>query len=228
MTFSICIPLYNGIEYISDTLNSVKSQSFSDWECLIGINGHGKDGGDVYKKLIEILSKLNDDRFKVYIFEDIKNAPLTINKLVELSKSDWIAHLDADDIWESNKLEEQYKIIHSENVDIIGTWCQYFQEKMTIPKLPSKFIDSAFWYYINPLIHSSVVIKKNLAHYTTQFVCYDLDCWLRHFKDGKKFYVVDQILVKHRVYSNSHFNASGGQDPRIVRLKYLKDKYTSV
>lgn len=226
---SICIPLYNGIDFLSETLDSVKNQTFVDFEILIGINGHGEDGGEVYLKAKKIVSSLLlDEKCRIFVFGDLKSAPLTINRLVSLSKYDWIAHLDADDIWKPEKLQKQVEIILKGSVDVIGTHCQYFGEREIIPKLPSHFIDPAFWYYINPLIHSSVVIRKELAEYSTRFVCYDLDNWLRLFKMNKVFYNVPEILVLHRVYSGSHFNASNNQDPRIVRIKYLKDKYTSL
>lgn len=224
---SVCIPLYNGIEFLEETLNSVINQTFKDWECLIGINGHGKDGGDIYPKAKEIVEKFNDNRIRILVF-DLKSAPLTINKLVEESKYEWIAHLDADDKWKEDKLQKQVEIIKNNEIDVIGTHCQYFGDKDIIPKLPSGYIDPAFYFYMNPLIHSSVVIRKSLANYTTQFVCYDLDLWLRLFKQDKKIYNISELLTYHRVYTNSYFNASGGQDPRIVRMKYLKDKYTSI
>ena len=36
----IIIPLYNGVEYLDECINSVKNQTLTNWEILIGINGH--------------------------------------------------------------------------------------------------------------------------------------------------------------------------------------------
>ena len=44
---SVIIPLYNGVEYLEECVRSVIAQTFTDWEILIGINGHGYDGGEV-------------------------------------------------------------------------------------------------------------------------------------------------------------------------------------
>jgi teichuronic acid biosynthesis glycosyltransferase TuaG len=226
---SICIPLFNGLEYLYETLISVKNQTFTEFEILIGINGHGKDSGEIFIKVKKIVADLSlDEKCQIFVFEDLKSAPLTINRLVSLSKYEWIAHLDSDDIWKPKKLEKQVEIISKGKVDVIGTHCQYFGEREDIPRLPSGFIDSAFWYYINPLIHSSVIIRKEFAEYSTRFVCYDLDNWLKLFNLNKVFYNVPEILVFHRVYSGSYFNASNDQDPRIVRIKHLKNKYISL
>ena len=37
---TILIPIYNGIEYLEESIESVKKQTFKDWELIIGINGH--------------------------------------------------------------------------------------------------------------------------------------------------------------------------------------------
>jgi glycosyltransferase involved in cell wall biosynthesis len=44
---SILIPLYNGIEFLKECIDSVIAQTYGDWEAIIVINGHGDDGGDV-------------------------------------------------------------------------------------------------------------------------------------------------------------------------------------
>ena len=44
---TVLVPLYNGIEFLEECLTSVKGQFFTDWTCIIGVNGHGDDGGDV-------------------------------------------------------------------------------------------------------------------------------------------------------------------------------------
>jgi glycosyltransferase involved in cell wall biosynthesis len=48
-SISVLIRLYNGVEYLSDSLKSVLDQTFTDWELLIGVNGHGANGGDKYR-----------------------------------------------------------------------------------------------------------------------------------------------------------------------------------
>ncbi len=46
---SILIPIYNGIEFIDDSVQSVLNQTYTNWELIIGINGH-PENSDVYKK----------------------------------------------------------------------------------------------------------------------------------------------------------------------------------
>ena len=48
---SILMPVYNGIEYIDESVKSVISQTFKDWELLIGVNGHSIDFGEMSQVL---------------------------------------------------------------------------------------------------------------------------------------------------------------------------------
>ena len=53
---SILMPIYNGIQFIEESVSSIKCQTYKDWELIIGINGHEKNS-DVYN-----IAKKYDDR----------------------------------------------------------------------------------------------------------------------------------------------------------------------
>jgi glycosyltransferase involved in cell wall biosynthesis len=109
---TILIPLYNGIEYLPETINSVISQTYTDWRMLIGINGHGDNGGEVALQVEQLVK--SEPRIQVIIQPvDINNKPKSLNNLVSFVKTEWVAILDADDLWLPTKLEEQISIICS-------------------------------------------------------------------------------------------------------------------
>ena len=62
---SILIPIYNGIEFIHESVESVINQTYTDWELIIGINGHPQNS-DIYKKAKEYENK--SDKIKVFDF----------------------------------------------------------------------------------------------------------------------------------------------------------------
>ena len=65
---SILIPLYNGIEFLEETLDSVVSQTHTTWEVIVGINGH-PNGSDVEKLAVKLLEKYHEfdiNKYKVY------------------------------------------------------------------------------------------------------------------------------------------------------------------
>jgi glycosyltransferase involved in cell wall biosynthesis len=224
-TVTIVIPLYNGIEYLEECLESIKTQIFSRWTCLIGVNGHGVDGGAVFQQAQAIVNGLEDSRFLVKNLPNVKGAPAAINALVALAETEWIAHIDADDKWEPMKLQCQNRIVEEyPNVDVIGTFCAYFGEWTGGPRIQGGFVPPDEFMKMNPMVHSSILIRKELAFYTDEFVTYDYDCWIRCLMAGKNFFNVPLSLTWHRVYTNSHFNASGTQKPELVREKYFNRK----
>jgi len=219
---TVLVPLYNGIEFLEECLLSVRSQIFTDWTCIIGVNGHGPGGGPVMTRAISIIGSLEDQRFKVVNLPHVKGAPEAINALVEMSTTEWVAHLDADDKWHPMKLHCQISSLRETPADILGTLTIYFGEFTGSPQTANGYIPDELFHSMNPMAHSSILIRRELAHYTNEFVTYDYDCWLRNLMAGKKFYNVPLQLMYHRIHTASHFNAAGGgQRPDLVRQKYF-------
>ena len=52
---TVFIPLYNGVEFLKESLSSVVNQTYEKWEVIIGVNGHGI-GSDVEKQAIDIMN----------------------------------------------------------------------------------------------------------------------------------------------------------------------------
>jgi len=115
--FSVIIPLYNKDNYIKDALNSVISQSFSDFEVII-INDGSTD-----KSLINA-SEIEDNRV-IIINQSNAGAPTARNNGISLAKSKYIALLDADDYWHQNHLLELKKLI--EIFPGAGLFCNNYQ-----------------------------------------------------------------------------------------------------
>lgn len=100
---SVVIPLYNKENYIGSTIENVLNQSFQDFEIVIVDDGSTDNS-------FAIANSFNDSRIRLL---QQKNAGPSAarNKGVELSESNFIALLDADDVWKKNHLEELYNSI---------------------------------------------------------------------------------------------------------------------
>jgi glycosyltransferase involved in cell wall biosynthesis len=96
---SIVIPAYNAELTILDTIKSVQKQTFSDWELII-INDGSTD------KTLEIVSAIKDSRIEVFSYEN-KGLSVARNRGISRATADFIAFLDADDLWTPDKLELQ-------------------------------------------------------------------------------------------------------------------------
>lgn len=213
---SILMPIYNGIEFIDESVSSIVRQIYDNWELLIAVNGHPPDS-DVYK-IAKKYEKTNN-KIRVFDFYDTKGKSNTLNNMLPFCKYDYIALLDVDDIWYDNKLQIQSQLLHS--FDVIGTRCIYFGDTPgIIPDIPTGNISSFNFKLMNPIINSSSIIRKNLCYWNDNGI-EDYDLWLRLRQQNHTFYNFDEILVKHRIHENSAFNSKGNH----LKVKELLENF---
>jgi teichuronic acid biosynthesis glycosyltransferase TuaG len=126
---SILMPIYNGGEFMKESIPSILYQSFTQWELIIGINGHAPSS-TLYK---EACLWSDDSRIKVYDMST-KGKSDTLNEMLSYCSYDWVALLDVDDKWLPKKLESQIPFM--KDYDVIGTHCQYFGGLTNRPVIP--------------------------------------------------------------------------------------------
>jgi hypothetical protein len=132
-----------------------------------------------------------------------------------------IALLDVDDIWHHKKLEIQKNYLL--DWDVVGSQCIYFGDLNNIrPNIPMGDITSHNFILGNPIINSSVIIKKELCLWVENGI-EDYELWLTLRKQGKRFYNCPDIIVKHRIHPTSAFNT---QDHSKLITKLI-DNYRS-
>ena len=211
---SILMPIYNGIEFLEQSLPTILYQTYKNWELIIGINGHPPNS-EVYK----IAKKYESDKIRVYDLKNIKGKSCSLNEMLKYTKYDWIALLDVDDKWSPKNLESQIKFIN--NYDVIGTMCKYFGDLHITPRLPVYNISQFNFLQVNPIINSSVLLRKELCFWDKNHDgVEDYDLWLRLWRQGKKFYNIPAIQVLHRIHKQSAFNAQGNN----LKVNSLKKK----
>lgn len=105
MRFSIVIPLYNKAQYIENAVNSVLSQTFTDYELVIVDDGSKDNSADIAEKAIAGKSNCK------LIRQENAGVSVARNNGVVVSQGDYLCFLDADDWWEPAFLEEMSKFI---------------------------------------------------------------------------------------------------------------------
>jgi glycosyltransferase involved in cell wall biosynthesis len=212
---SILMPIYNGIEFIEQSVNSIKNQKYSNWELIIGINGHPKDS-EVY----QIAKKYENEKIKIYEIFNTKGKSEALNEMLKFTNYNWIALLDVDDIWLPNKLQSQIQYI--DKFDIIGTKCRYFGDSNVYLQIPTGDISKFNFLQVNPIINSSVLLKKKLCWWDKNHDgVEDYDLWLKLWRQKKTFYNVNSVEVLHRIHEQSAFNAQGNN----LKVNDLLQKY---
>ena len=110
---SVITASYNSELYIEEAINSVINQTFTNWELII-IDDASTDA------TIEIINHFTQQNSNIKLIKNAINqgAAVSRNKGIEQAKGDYIAFLDADDLWKSQKLEKQLAFMQAENCDV--------------------------------------------------------------------------------------------------------------
>ena len=108
---SIITPSFNSEKFISATLQSVQNQTHKNWEMII-VDDCSQD------KTVAIIESFieNDPRIQLYKLEENSGAGIARNTAIKTAKGDYIAFLDADDLWKPEKLQKQLVFMQTNNL----------------------------------------------------------------------------------------------------------------
>lgn len=197
---SVIIPMYNAERYIENTINSVLNQTEKNFE-IICVDDCSKDG------TVEIVKKLQEKDNRIILIQNETNLKVsqTRNNGIKNAKSNWIALLDADDMWEPDYLQKVLQKRDETQGKLICTSCKYMDNDGKI--LDSEFIIKPEITYKmllkqNTILCSSVFIQKKLLTKTPFYaddVHEDYVCWLTILKEIGKAYGVQEPLMIYRL-----------------------------
>lgn len=118
---SVIIPVYNGEKTIQQTLESVFNQTFTDFELII-IDDGSQDS------TLEVINGIRDPRLKVFSYPNA-GVSESRNRGLELATGEYIAFLDADDLWTPDKLEAQLKALQENpKAAVAYSWSDWIDE----------------------------------------------------------------------------------------------------
>ncbi len=125
---SICIPIYNGANYLKDCLNSISDQTYKDFE-LIAVDDNSEDSG------LSILSEYKNRFEKIKIYKNHKNLGLVQNwnKCISLCEGDWIKFVFQDDYMHPNCIERMMAATESDSL-LISCGRKFIFENKNDPK----------------------------------------------------------------------------------------------
>jgi len=201
---SVITPNYNNSKYISKTIESVLSQTYQNWEMII-IDDCSNDGS--YEIALEYSKK--DSRICVYCMNNNKGSAACRNKAIELSKGEYLAFLDSDDLWLPEKLEKQLLFMEKNNCDFSFTEYEHINEYGKTIGKKAKIIKELT--YQKLLFHCftgclTVMYKQDLNNkiYSPDILnCNDYALFLKVLKNIKNGMGFAECLAKYRICSNS-------------------------
>jgi len=229
MKVSVLMPVYNGELYIKDTINSVLQQTYINFEFLI-INDGSTDRTE------EIILSFDDKRIKYLRNENNLGLVATLNNGIEMVETEFLARMDADDLWHPLKLEKQIRLLDSRpEVGLCGTSIHKFGafEGDFIFPIDNEGLKVGFLFYCC-MSHPSVVFRmsflKNtgLRYRTDYFPAEDYKMWTDCLNETR-IYNIPEVLVYYRQHSNQITQGSNKEQATktdIIRLEMLNNIYS--
>ncbi|WP_445958130.1 glycosyltransferase family 2 protein [Yeosuana sp.] len=121
---SVITPMFNSEAYISDTINSVLNQTYLNWELLL----IDDDSNDKTISIVNEFTAINPN-IKLLKNEINLGAAISRNKGIMEATGDYIAFLDADDLWKPDKLEKQLAFMKAQKCDVCFSSYELINEK---------------------------------------------------------------------------------------------------
>lgn len=197
---SIVVPVYNSAKFLNDTIKTVQEQTYSNWELIFVDDGSMDDS-------VEIIKSFQKSDKRIKLFEQQKNygAALARNKGINESQGNYLCYIDADDLWDKEKLEKQVKFMKENNCEFSFTGYEFADEK-GIPNGSKVFIPKKIDYnhaLRNTTIWTSTVmfdlnrLSKNDI-YMPNVKSEDTACWWKILRKIKYAYGLNEILSYYR------------------------------
>ncbi|HDU8579810.1 TPA: glycosyltransferase [Vibrio diabolicus] len=237
MSISVAIPVYNAEKYLSLAISSVLAQSYSDFELII------LDDGSTDNSLA-IAKSFDDERVRIISDGENLGLPSRLNQIIDISKFDFIARMDADDVIPPNRLEQQIAyLLDNPDKDLVTTGFAYVDDSnvrgVNIPELKVSYSLSDMLNNQHGICHASLLVRKSwynrnkydaLMHRVE-----DYELWLRAFlNDDLKmgyisevgyYYRSDNTLTKKKFISTFRsgflvISKHSKNIPFLLKLKY--------
>lgn len=234
---SVILTSFNHAKYLREAIDSVLSQTFSDFELIIWDDASADDSW-------AIIQSYKDSRIKAYKNDKQRRGIYGINKAIsDIARGEYIAIHHSDDVWMPEKLERQINYLSNHpEVGAAFTWAKIIDEN-GVETSESWFNRGAItrWQWLhelfcgeNHLNHPSVLVRKSVYEsvglYAYGFAqTADAEMWSRVLLNFD-IYVVPEKLTLHRLFSDGS-NTSGRDKTRVIRtesewsqicLNYLK------
>jgi len=233
---SVIMPVYNGIPLIKASIRSLLNQSYENWECII-VNDGSTDGTK------EFLDSLKNKRFVIHHFNKNLGRPQARQMGLDLAKGEFLAMLDADDLYHKEKLTIQVNAMR-ENPEIylIGSGLCSFGTNVDFIRVRYKGDGIIHDFNINepfPLSHAPSMLRREHAikfkYNPSLKLGQDID-FLRRYLNGKKyinlpnvFYYYSEfdsvnkskIRKAYKIYTKKFFVAKEYQLSALYALKFM-------
>ena len=197
---SVILPVYNSEKYISEAIQSVLDQTYSNFELLV------LDDGSTDNTL-SIINKFADERIKIFKSERNYGIVHQLNKGIDNSRGEFIARMDADDISHPERFNKQIDYLNSHpTIDVLGTFANKIGEEAGLIQYnynKSEQISFLLNFYCY-MLHPTVMMRKRIfskCKYSSDYpLAEDYGLWCQ-INNGSNLYILDEVLLDYRIHS---------------------------
>ena len=198
---SIIVPVYNAARYIAETIEMVNAQTYKDWELILVDDASRDDSVLVIEEIIRSQGK----RIRLIKKNRNEGAAAARNSGIDAAAGQYIAFLDADDIWREDKLEKQIRFMEEKEAAFSFHSYEFGDENARptgkVVKAPAKLnfrqALSRTVIFTTTVMFDVDRIGKEIIH-MPQVPSEDTATWWRILKSGYTAYGLDENLAIYR------------------------------
>lgn len=201
---SVITPSYNAENYIRDTIESVRKQTYHDWELVIADDC----STDRSREIIEEYVK-KDDRIRGVYLKENGGAAIARNSALDAAKGRYVAFLDSDDQWKPDKLARQLEFMQKNSYaftftgyDLIAQSGKLLVNKIEVPEVLTyeDVLKNTIIGCLTVMLDREQVGDIKMPNIRTR---QDLATWLSVLKRGFKAYGLNESLAIYRIVETS-------------------------
>ncbi len=195
---SVIIPVYNSEQYLEDSIKSVLAQSYQPLEIIIVNDGSSDNSERVARKFAQQTA---------YFFQSNLGAAAARNHGIKKSNGDFLSFLDADDLWEPDKIRKQMDILGKDaDLDMVfGNVFQFISPDIkSVSKIKLDETDKILPGYVpgTILIRKEAFLKVGL--FSTEWKIGEfIDWYLKAIETELSHFMLSEILMRRRIHSSN-------------------------
>ena len=196
---SVGMPVRNAWPFLESAVQSIKKQSFKEWELIIADDGSCDNAiGKLPKKILQ------DPRIRILRFHRQGGIALRLNQILRQARGQFFARMDADDISHPKRFEAQLAFLkNNPKIDVVGCSCLLIDEKnrpigrYDYPRLHSEICERPWWLIL--LAHPTWMgrtawFRQNPYANPAPYRCEDQELLLRTFRSSRFHNIARQYL----------------------------------
>lgn len=197
---TVLLPVYNGSDFLKESVESILNQTFTDFELLVIDDGSTDDS-------TRIIENISDDRIRLLQNPSNLGLVATLNRGLETALGEYVARMDSDDISMPRRLEIQVGFLdQNPGIGVCGSWVRFIPRQydflwklpVTSEEIRCRLFSSVGVAHPSVMLRRKVFIENNLYYDPDYSHAEDYELWCRAIRHTR-FANIPQVLLHYRI-----------------------------